>query len=449
MLHHLRRPWILFALATATAGCDTCGAPPPEPPPEEPEVPEEPDAPEEPDREAANPLLIDVEETDFSRNPDLLHRLRQNPHAYFRFIHREFSTAVCREFGDAMADAPPVNLHGDAHLEQYAVTDLGRGLTDFDGATTGPGLLDLARMGVSIHLTAAMHDWEDQEGVLFDRLLSGYHDGLFAAEDAPLPPDPAVVRRIRESFEANPRHLTDYVDEMTHPVSEAQERALREGLVPYVQLQHEEDPSLPDGFFEVVSIGRIDLGIGSALNQKYLFRVQGPTDAPGDDVVLEAKEVLSLAGIPCIQASPEPDPFRILVGQARIAYRPFPHLGFIRAMDTLFWMHGWTNHYHELKVDESYQSPEELAELLYDVGIQLGRGHVNSIASPLDLQLRRSQASFIEQHGDQLRAATERLATRTTETWEEFMTLTEHHPALEARHEHRGDPDPEPPEAGR
>ena len=42
---------------------------------------------------------------------------------------------------------PTVTLHGDPHLEQYAVTDAGRGLTDFDDASKGPAILDLVRFG--------------------------------------------------------------------------------------------------------------------------------------------------------------------------------------------------------------------------------------------------------------------------------------------------------------
>lgn len=375
-------------------------------------------------------LAVDIEGTDFASNPDLLVRLRSGPHAYFRFIHQPFSTAVCHELGDAMLDAPPVNLHGDAHLEQYAVTDLGRGLTDFDGASAGPGMLDLARLGVSLRLASEAHGWEDAYSGLLDRLLEGYVEGLDAEEDTPLPDEPAAVRRVREDFEANPRQLTATVDDMMLPITDVEEAELRAAMGPYVQVQLEQEESLDAAFFDIVRMGRLDLGIGSALDKKYLYRVRGPSDAPEDDVVLEAKEVLSLAGIPCIQASPEPDPFRILLGQARIAYRPFPYLGYIQAMGHVFWMHGWTNRYHEMSVTDSYESAEELRELVYDVGVQLGRGHVNSIAAPLDVQLRRSQARFVETHGEHLREAIDRLTEHTRDAYRDFVARTDEHPAL-------------------
>ncbi|MGE0788611.1 MAG: DUF2252 family protein [Sandaracinaceae bacterium] len=378
---------------------------------------------------SASRLAIDIEHTDFARNPQLLGRLRESPHGYFRFIHRQFLTAVCTDFADSLDSAPPVNLHGDAHLEQYAVTDLGRGLTDFDGATTGPALLDLVRLGVSVHLAMRAHGWTGEEDAVFDGLLDGYREGLFATDDTPIPDEPRVVRRIHEGFVANPQRLTDVVDEMMQPVPDATQRAIADAMDSYVQVQHEQDPHLADRFFDVERIGRIDLGIGSALDEKFLIRVRGETEAPEDDAVLEAKEVISLAGIPCIQASPEPDPFRILLGQARIAYQPFPYLGFIRAMGTTLWIHGWTNHYHEVSIEE-YESPEELAELAHDIGVQLGRGHVNAIAYPLDLQLRRSQGLYLEEHGAQLHDAVRTLATETIATWEAFVRETDDHPSL-------------------
>lgn len=412
----------LAALAATLASCETCAPAPPTPPETPPEV-----TPPPPD-----PLAIDITHTDFARNPDLLRRLRSSPHSYFRFIHREFSTEVCEELGDSMRDAPPVNLHGDAHLEQYAVTDLGRGLTDFDGATTGPAVLDLARLGVSVTLACEALGWESEIEALFSRLLEGYLEGLEAGEDTPTPPEPSAVVRIREEFEANPQRLTDTVDAMMLPCAPEEESAIRAAMEPYVHVQLEQDPSLGERFFDVVRVGRLDLGIGSALDEKFLIRVRGPTDSPDDDVVLEAKEVRSLAGIPCIQASAEPDPFRILLGQARIAYRPFPYLGFVHALDTVFWMHGWTNHYYEMRVDRSYEDLGELRQIVYDIGVQLGRGHVNAIATPLDVQLRHAQSEYIARHEDELRGLIARLSVHTTETWREFVRATEDHPALQA-----------------
>jgi Ser/Thr protein kinase RdoA (MazF antagonist) len=86
-------------------------------------------------------------------------RLRETPHNYFRFIDRPFSEVVCGLFDEVMESLPEVNLHGDAHVEQYAVTSLGHGLTDFDDSARGPYVVDLVRFGVSLELAARENGW--------------------------------------------------------------------------------------------------------------------------------------------------------------------------------------------------------------------------------------------------------------------------------------------------
>lgn len=40
----------------------------------------------------------------------------------------------------------------------------------------------------------------------------------------------------------------------------------------------------------IVHLGRIQIGVGSALDRKVLIRITGPTDNPDDDIVVEARE---------------------------------------------------------------------------------------------------------------------------------------------------------------
>jgi hypothetical protein len=73
---------------------------------------------------------------------DLLDRLRADPFAYFRFVNRSWTTRVCEVFADEMRDLPIARLHGDAHVEQFAVTKDAWGLDDFDDSARGPALVD-------------------------------------------------------------------------------------------------------------------------------------------------------------------------------------------------------------------------------------------------------------------------------------------------------------------
>ena len=57
---------------------------------------------------------------------DLVLRLRTSVHDYFRFVNAAFAARDLRSlFADVVRPDAEVNLHGDAHIEQYTVTNLG------------------------------------------------------------------------------------------------------------------------------------------------------------------------------------------------------------------------------------------------------------------------------------------------------------------------------------
>lgn len=368
--------------------------------------------------ESTDPLWIDPSERDFSENPALLQRILSSPHGYLRFINVAFSQEVCREFADAVDGAPLFNLHGDAHLEQYAVTDLGRGLTDFDDSSQGPAVVDLVRLGTSLHLAADQRGWTERAGQLYREFLRGYRGAL---EDPSLEaPEPTVVRRLAARFEHDREKYFEWVETISDPVPPAEAEALIAALGPYVEDTRSQHPELGARHFEAVDLGYLRLGIGSALDRKYLVRIRGQTDEPTDDLVLELKQVRDLTGIDCILAGRGNEPFRILIGQSRIAYQPYDLLGYVRFEGLTFWIHAWVDNYAEVSIGDSFRSPEELAQVVFDIGVQLGRGHPNQIAAPLDEQLRREQLRRLARDQRRLERASRELADRVTRAWRSF-----------------------------
>jgi hypothetical protein len=379
-------------------------------------------APSRESTEAANPLYVDPATRDFSENPRLLERILESPHGYFRFINIPFSREVCSRFGGAVEGTPLFNLHGDAHLEQYAVTDLGRGLTDFDDSSTGPAVVDLLRFGVSLDLACRAERCESSDAV-YDEFLEGYREAL--ADPTVETPEPEVASRLREDFKFDRQAYFDWVESVMEPVPEEEQRELEKALEPYIGAMLEEDPSLGDRFFEISRLGYLKMGIGSALDLKYLVRIRGATDAPLDDRVLEIKQVRELSGIECISIARGLDPFRILLGQSRIAYQPYGLLGYARFRDHTFWVHAWVQNYKEVEIGESFASPAELAEVAHDIGIQLGRGHPNQIGAPLDLQLRREQMRLLDRDEERIKQARRDLADLAVAAWERFRKEVE------------------------
>lgn len=371
----------------------------------------------EPPPAPLNPLFVDPLSSDFSENPDLLERVLSGPHGYLRFINTAFSAEVCRRYRESTATSPPINLHGDAHLEQYAVTDLGRGLTDFDDSSSGPAILDLLRFGVSLDLTARELGWADRSDELFDAFLDTYR----AAIENPSfeVAEPAVSARAREGFGDDPEAFFGWVQSIMEEIDEETERELRQALAPYFASMLAERPELESSQLDVVSLGRLRMGIGSALDLKFLVRVAGPSAASEDDFVLEVKEVRSLEGIDCVTVVPA-DPFRILIGQSRIAYRPYGFLGHTRMRGRAFWVHAWVRNYEEIDVTESFQSPLELEEVVRDVGVQLGRGHPREVSSQFDLQLRQEQLRLLEDYRERIHLHRRELSELVIAAWAEF-----------------------------
>ena len=367
---------------------------------------------------AANPLLIDPAAQDFSDNPALLERILDSPHGYLRFINIPFSSEVCRQAGHLLDGVPLFNLHGDAHIEQYAVSDLGRGLTDFDDSSKGPAVIDLMRLAVSLRVACEMRGWEVDADRIFEQFIAGYRAALEDPEaEAPVP---AVAQRLSAGFTYDREEYFEWVGSIVDPVPPAEAQALGEALSSYVELMLEQHPEMQPSYFEIMDLGYLRLGIGSALDRKYLVRVRGATDDPEDDVVLELKQVRDLQAIECISVGRGTEPLRILIGQSRIAYQPYSLLGYVRFDGFTFWVHAWVDNYAEASITESFQSPAEMAEAAYDIGVQLGRGHPNQVGAALDLQVRRELLRLLDRDEEKIQEISRDLAVQVFEAWESF-----------------------------
>ena len=368
-----------------------------------------------------NPLLVTATRDDFRENPALLERILETPHGYFRYINIPFSQYICETFTPMIEQSPLLNLHGDAHLEQYAVTDLGRGLTDFDDSSTGPGIVDIMRFTVSLRLACEQLGWQDQADSLVNTFLNAY---LEALQDTSLnPAEPEVAQRIRSEFSHDRGKYFGWIRSVMQPMTAGEKDSLIIAMRSYVRTQLLEKPDTDSRYYHIVSTGRLQMGIGSALDMKYLVRIDGPSPDSLDDVVLECKQVRNLEGIDCIKTGQPQDPFRILLGQARIAYQPFHNLGYFRFRGHNFWVHSWVDNYKEMSIADSYQTPDELRQVVYDIGVQLGKGHVKQISTPFDLQVRLEEIHMVEQFRPQIIAQGSQMTWYVIDAWQHFRDM--------------------------
>ncbi len=368
-------------------------------------------------------LIISPDSDEFSQNPKLLGRILRGPHGYFRFINEIFAEEVCVRFRDDLGWIPNGNLQGDAHLENYAITERGRGLTDFDAATMGPVVLDLVRFGVSIHLASRANGWEEEAEPVVDSFLSGYRAAL---KDPGLTiPPPELVSRIRARFTTDRAHTLAAQETLMQPLEVSREDFER-GIKQFLDQMAEQYPELPPDFFKIKNAGRLKIGIGSALDEKYLFQVEGPTKAREDNVILEMKEVRDLHEISCILLS-EANPERPILMQARLAYQPYRYAGFVifalrkgDERDKTFWVHEWADQYQELSIRTSFQTVADLHDIAYDAGVQLGLGHPKSIADSYSDHLRGRLLITVAELEEKLDRSISDLTQQTIAAWKQF-----------------------------
>jgi hypothetical protein len=360
------------------------------------------------------PLLMPADAPELAANPALRGRLSATPHAYFRGINARFTGVVCERYAREAAAFPAVTLHGDAHLEQYAVTGHGRGLADFDDATTGSALVDLARFATSLALAARERGFPD-EGSAVGSFVRGYAQALQQPQG--VGPEPALARELRRPFDGDRRASLARAEALMRPLPPGTEPPPAKRQRASAVLA--DAARRPESFFRIKKLGSLAMGIGSGADERYLMRIEGPSPGDADDVMLELKEVRRLPELPCLRA--EPGGTRILVAQASLAYEAFSYVGTL-ALDSPagprhYWFHAWPDDYAELRI-ASLRTPQDLAEIAFDVGVQLGRGHARRKHSSESRRLRAQLQAALSTVD--LAGLAGGLADATREAWSRF-----------------------------
>jgi uncharacterized protein (DUF2252 family) len=362
----------------------------------------------------ADSLAVDPKDPRFVGRDDLVRTISATPHGYFRFINGAFAAETCRLFGDVVERMPEVNLHGDAHIEQYTVTNLGRGLSDFDDCTRGKALIDIVRLGTSILIAAREKGWNRDEKGFVDQFLRGYRAGLSGERLYMATPD--LATRARESFAWDHaralRQANEWIDRAPLPND-----AFADGVARFAELVSF-GREVPADFFKVKRIGALQMGIGSALDEKYLILFEGPTPAAEDDMVVEAKQIRELAGNACVRT--DVGASRVLDGQRLISYEPFAYAAVVPHAGKYFWMHDWTDDYQEASITTAIRSPKDLRQVAYDAGVQMGRAHPKLPDGSQSKERRREVLRSFESIEARLRIAMRELAGRTDAAWRQF-----------------------------
>lgn len=366
-------------------------------------------------------------EFDFSRNPEAIDRIAASPHRYYRFIAQQFAEVVCQRYASLAKGAPTVEIHGDAHIEQYMVGSLGRGLSDLDRHGRGPALTDLLRLSTSIVLAVdetvdnAAFRGAAPKGIA--ALFRGYRAAL---EDPDKRIDaPAIVARIAPKRNDR-KALLAFADGAMKPVPSGAPRSQAQKLYDAFQADTlARNPTRPKGeefpvsYLSMQKVGTLELGIGSVLDQRFLLRLAGKTSAPDDDVLVELKPVRA-PGASCLAPSKDYAETRFLfaapVTTPRLAAGPIPGTG--------YWSFEWSDDYHELRIDKTLVTLEDLEAVAFESGFLLARGHLSSAEASARDVTKAGLLPTPEFESKVAEAAVE-LAAETQSAWKAFKLAAE------------------------
>jgi hypothetical protein len=350
----------------------------------------------------------------------LLERLADDPHSYFRALAVPFVRQTCAAFDDLKWELPSTMVHGDAHLEQFVVTQSTFGLEDFDRSGYGPAVVDLVRYATSLRLACRARGWSCDERV--DRFLAGYRAGL-TTPDA-VPTAPSMVAVLRGNRRASTEEFLAWASEQMVALDDQRSANVRRAWEGFVRLMVDSRPDRGEAYYRLKSFGSLHMGIGSALVSKVLVRAEGPGPGELDDVILEAKLQDAPIDLPCVRTAPTGGMFRVILAVNTIGRRVPEVLGWVplkqRGVHPVhYWVNSWDPGYRELRLPD-LRTASDLDELGFDAGLQLGASVFRGIPAPVAPQVRLVHLRALIATEARVVELSRRLAEDVVTAWERY-----------------------------
>jgi hypothetical protein len=349
----------------------------------------------------------------------LIDKISASAFRYFRAMAEPFKHRTCEAFRELRWRLPSGAVHGDAHLEQFVVTDDDFGLADFDKAGYGPAIVDLVRYAASLHLACR----EVEGGCDPDRAVAAYFSAYRTALDHPVKRvQPEIVARLRGRLGPRPEAWLQWAVGLMQPLPRADEEKVRREWFRFVAMMRETAPARPESFYRIIRLGRVEIGLGSALEWKMLIRIAGATDDPLDDVILEARPhslpefrgcvwrptggSLNVFMLTSLLAHPLPKVFGVL---------PNPEGDDLPEI----WIQSWERGYRELSLSD-LRGQADLNALAADAGTQLAGHFWTTSPEALRGYQRFTQLRAFELTEQRARELARSLAGEVVAEWNRF-----------------------------
>ncbi len=350
-------------------------------------------------------------------SPALIAKLEASRFRYFRMLAEPFELRACEAFADRRTALPTSAVHGDAHLEQFVVTAETFGLEDFDRSGFGPVVVDTVRYAASIHLACKDAKWACDADAAVERFLVTWRAAL---ESEPTRGgDPAVVGRLRAKTPQSRAAWLAWADELTGPLSPADEAQVRTEWAKFGAAMRRIQPDRPSTSLDLVRLGGLTMGFGSALERKALLRVAGETASENDDIVIEVRQGAPPDAQGCVWRATYGESL-VLMFHALLGRRVPDVHGFVPLFGgRRYWVQSWDPGYQEVTLAD-IGSQAELEELVVDAAVQLG-GHL-WVSYPASLRAYQADAqreAFDATRADVVTLARQ-LADEVDSAWRRF-----------------------------
>jgi hypothetical protein len=347
----------------------------------------------------------------------LLDKIGASAFRYFRAVAEPSKHRTCEAFRELRWQLPSSAVHGDAHLEQFVVTDDNYGLSDFDNAGYGPAIVDLVRYATSLHLACR----EIGGGCDAEEAVTSYLDAYRRALDRPVARQPPeIVARLRGRLGPEPEAWLQWADGLMQPLAAADEERVRQRWFQFVTLMRETTPGRPESFYRIRRLGALEIGLGSALERKMLIRVEGPTAAPLDDVILEARSYSLPEYRGCVWR-PTGGSLHVFMLTALLAHRLPEVFGILPQPDGQpeIWIQSWDRGYREVSLSD-VRGQADLNALATDAGTQLAGHFWTTFPEPLRGHQRFTQLRAFEMTERRARELSRELAAEVVAEWRRF-----------------------------
>lgn len=347
----------------------------------------------------------------------LLDKVGASAFRYFRAVAEPSKHRTCEAFRELRWQLPSSPVHGDAHLEQFVVTDDDYGLADFDNAGYGPAIVDLVRYATSLHLACREMGGECDP----DEAVTAYFDAYRRSLDRPVARrPPPIVARMRARLGPEPEAWLKWAESLMQPLSRADEERVRGRWFQFVELMRQTNPGRAESFYRIRRLGVVEVGLGSALEWKMLVRIEGPSDDPRDDVILEARNYSLPEYRGCVWR-PTGGSLHVFMLTSLLAHRLPEVFGILPQPDGQpeIWIQSWDRGYREISLSD-LRGQADLNALATDAGTQLAGHFWTTFPEPLRGHQRFTQLRAFEMTEGRARELARELAAEVVAEWRRF-----------------------------